>query len=73
MASKHYLQIIDEHYEKAIKATQNPTLQSSVTGTQPPARVKVKKDNHNVVQEDTDICNNMQSGELVATGIEPVT
>ncbi len=73
VASRHYLQITEEHFAKAV---QNPVQSASVSGSQELSAEPAGRTEVALVmpgQEDATHCNNNRLHELGVTGLEPVT
>ena len=73
VAAKHYLQVTDEHYEKAV---QNPVQQAHATacrGMQPEDTENEEGQTCSDVQPDAASCKSFITNSLGRTGLEPVT
>ena len=70
IASKHYLQVTEDHFEKAAR---NPVQQPAVLPRTGPQATSVEDEKTPVLQGNAGGCDHLQDGQVPPAGIEPAT
>ena len=73
VAAKHYLQITEDHFEKAVQFPLQNTAVSARTASQPNNHDEEKPFVCKPIQKETTPCENTKPSLLGRTGLEPVT
>ena len=70
IASKHYLPVTEDHYEKAVR---NPVQQPAVLARTGPQADRTAHEKTPVLQGNASGCDHLRDGQVPPAGIEPAT